>query len=280
MDHKQLREFSQKHVKTMNIRKIMRKKKIMKLNKKELQEKLSKVEKDQHNFFMRNNTKGNNSIMAQDTHPSRKKMMIERNIKKKKFENELKKKIEKKIKKLNQKRGNIQSIPKMQNVSILLGTNPLLLSKESKIFAFGSSMIASGVVAKESREQVNEREYKKLQNRKQMGKQYLEELKNHRIIRKKEILLGPRNTKILEMNSKNSGLETIENESSARTMLNIEMNLNQNKKNSDREHMKKKFIIINQPTRRKRKIKKEEKENIKAKKHINYLKTVKIGKKL
>ena len=281
MNHKQIRQFSQNHIKNMNKRKIMKKEKLSQLNNKELKQKLRKVAKDKHNFFMRNNTKGNNSIMAQDTHPSRKKLIVQRTIKRKQYERDLKQKIEHRIKTINQKQKNQIGIPKTQNISILIGNNPSNTVKDSRVFAFGSSMVVTGNIVKESREQINQREYQKLQNRKKMGKQYLEELKNNRIIRKQEIVLGPRNTKILEDKQNSSGY--MDKDTSTKTMLKIEMNMDAQEVDNitssvRKDSIRKKFIIIDQPTRRKKKVIKPEKENMRDKKHINYLKMIKVGR--
>ena len=281
MNHKQIRQFSQNHIKNMNKRKIMKKEKLSQLNNKELKQKLRKVAKDKHNFFMRNNTKGNNSIMAQDTHPSRKKLIVQRTIKRKQYERDLKQKIEHRIKTINQKQKNQIGIPQTQNISILIGNNPSNTVKDSRVFAFGSSMVVTGNIVKESREQINQREYQKLQNRKKMGKQYLEELKNNRIIRKQEIVLGPRNTKILEDKQNSSGY--MDKDTSTKTMLKIEMNMDAQEVDNitssvRKDSIRKKFIIIDQPTRRKKKVIKPEKENMRDKKHINYLKMIKVGR--
>lgn len=267
MNHERIREFSKKHKKTVTNRKILRQEKQLHTSQNEMKQKIRKVAMDKHNFFMRNNTKGNNSILAQNTHPSHKRLIMERTAKRREYEKQLKHKMGLKLQKGLKPVG---AIPRTENISIVVDSISAL-QKQSTVFAFGSSMIASGFGRRvETQEATNEKEYRKLQHRKQMGKQYLTELKRNRLIQRKEIILGPRNTKILE--------EEQSQEQSTRTMLKVDLiGTNEARDQSPvQKENKKAFIILEQSTRRKQK-KKPVETKPEPKKHVNYLKTIKIG---
>ena len=270
MDHAKLRDFSRDHQKTISLRKTAQKRERSirrdTEGERQMRSKLRKVTLDQHNFFMRNNTKGNNSILAQNTHPSKVRLVRERTEKRRDFERKLKDKINRKIKKIATKQNLLKAIPQTENISILVDKTSLLHAKESKIFAFGSSMLVSGFCEKKDPEEKVKENFKKLQHRKKVGKQYLDELKKNRQIKQKEVVLGPRNTKILEKES-----TQMEGDVSTRTMLRIEL---EDKNESNKENKGKTFVILEKSTKRKKKKANEKKER----KHVNYLKTVKVGR--
>jgi hypothetical protein len=249
----------------------------------EMRSKLRQVAMDKHNFFMRNSTKGNYSILAQSTHPSKKKKVFELAHKRKEYEKQLKAKMDKKIIKLRRKERKCKTIPKKEEVSILFDKDINgEIKGDEKVFAFGSSMLVGQRKARpEGQEEKNKREYRKFQNRKLMGKKYLQDLKRNREIIQKEIVLGPRNTEILEEGTLEGKEDKLDDQEkmldSARTMIK-EGDLQISK--MDQVNKKPKtFVILEKSTRRKtkKKIKEEEKENQSHKKHVNYLKTIKIG---
>lgn len=270
MDHEGIRQFSKKHKKTVSKRKILHQKQSH-ASKREMQSKLRKVAQDKHNFFMRNNTKGNNSILAQNTHPSRARLIVERTAKRRQYEQLLKDKINRRLQKAPQPNG---AIPRTENISIVVD-NVSGLQKHSTVFAFGSSMIASGFARRvETQEETNEKEYRKLQHRKEMGKKYLTQLKQNRLIQKKEVVLGPRNTEILE-ESLNE-----DRQQSTQRMLKADLMGSEHSRleSSVQKENKKTFVILEQSTRRRKK-KKPVEAKPEPKRHVNYLKTVQIGRR-
>lgn len=154
-----------------------------------IKQKLKKVTLDNHNFFMRNVTKGNDSILGQNSHPLKRKQIIERSKKRKLFEQSLLKK-------------NKDIIPVNENKSINVLAGIPALNNSSKIFAFGSSLVGKSVDRDKSK--INQIEYKKLQYRKQIGKKYLEELKrskNFQVLVPKNTLADPLENKLAELRS-------------------------------------------------------------------------------
>lgn len=281
MDHEQIRNFFKTHMKNLHNRQKFKKERLTKENNTEMKSKLKKVALDQHNFFMRNSTKGNYSILAQSSHPSKKKQIFDLANKKKEYEKQLKAKINKQIEKFRSKEINYNNIPHKEDVSILFEHSPYRIQKDVKTYAFGSSMVMSQFGNKEeNQEERNKREYKKFQRRKEIGKQYLDELKKTRIIIQKEILLGPKNTKILE--EKNETQRDGRTDS-ARTMVNTEFvqpeNIDFSKfEKNNKDNKNKTFVILEKSTKRKKKKRINSKENKTDKKHVNYLKTIKVGK--
>ena len=163
-----------------------------------INDKLKKVTLDKHNFFMRNVTKGNDSILGQSSHPCRQKQILARTLKKKIYEENFRKMNHKKLRTINsQKRRQNKIIPDKENLSIYVKPELPLLQISQNIFAFGSSVINQSADFKnEDPELTNKNEYKKFQFRKKLGKQYLKELKS---IRKTNLgILEPQNTEIIQ----------------------------------------------------------------------------------
>ena len=176
IDHKEIRQFSRKHfTKIKNRENHMRKqRKTLFIN---LQTTLNKVNKDQHNFFMVNSQNGNDSILGKKYNPSRQRMMRERTAKKRQYESELKERITDKIRSMK-KRSKV--IPEQQHQSILIvdGTFPKI-QRHKRVFAFGSSMVGRSVNLKRKKsKKSNELDFRRFQFRKEIGKKYLEELRD------------------------------------------------------------------------------------------------------
>lgn len=175
IDHKEIRQFSRKHFTRIKNREnhMRTQRKTQFIN---LQVTLNKVNKDQHNFFMVNSQNGNDSILGKKYNPSRQRMVRERTAKKRQYESELKERISHKIRSMK-KRSKV--IPEQQHQSILIadGTFPKI-QRPKRVFAFGSSMVGRSVNLKRKKsKKSNELDFRRFQFRKEIGKKYLEELR-------------------------------------------------------------------------------------------------------
>lgn len=243
IDHKAIKIFSKEHLKLIEKRKLEQKIKI-KTENINIKEKIQKVNLDNKNYFLENATKGNESILAQKFHPAKRKMILDLRNKKKIYEEKIIKMIKKKKK--------ISVIPTNENQSINVMPKTNFIQNPSKIFAFGSSMIAKSLDIKNISKMENE--YKKIQLRKELGKQYLEQLKKT----KTYTPLVPKNTlKIEETKNKEDKVEV------------LKIDQKQNSKKISLKNSKKKRINC------------ESKENVihKKKKYTNYLEQLKLSKK-
>ena len=124
---------------------------------------------------MMNSQNGNDSILGKKYNQIRQKMVYERTAKKKKYESELKERINKKIRSMRKRK---KVIPDKQCESVVIeGTFPRI-RRPKKVFAFGSSLVGRSVgIRRHKTDQDNDLDFKRFKFRKEIGKKYLEELR-------------------------------------------------------------------------------------------------------